>query len=346
MNARDWVRPEILGLQAYDPVRGTGVALDNNENPWPAPGLGDGINRYPPQPPRELLRRMAAYYGVGEDRVLPTRGSDDAIDALVRCGCRPGRDAVLVTPPTFGMYAISAAIQGAAVVEVPLGEGFAVPSGDLRRPRAGVKIVFLCSPNNPTGGAIPNELVASVCAAWAGQALVVVDEAYAEFMRQPSATALLPRFGNLAVLRTLSKGLALAGARVGALLASPELVSSVRKVLPPYLLPSPSVAAAQAALSGEALAIARARIACIVRERDALAGALAARPGVRRVFPSDANFVFAEFTDAQAAYARLQAAGIRVRDFDSPRIARCLRIGIGSPAENRALLDALETAHA
>lgn len=346
MNALDWVRPEIIELETYDPVRGTGVALDNNENPWPAPGLGDGINRYPPQPPRELLRRMAAYYGVGEDGVLPTRGSDDAIDALVRCGCRPGRDAVLVTPPTFGMYAVAAAIQGAAVVEVPLGEAFALPSGELRRPREGVKIVFLCSPNNPTGQAIPSEDIASICAAWAGRALVVVDEAYAEFMQQASVTELLAGYGNLAVLRTLSKGLALAGARVGALLASPDIVSSVRKVLPPYLLPSPSVAAAQAALSDEALALARTRIARIVRERDAVAAALAERPGVRRVFPSDANFVLAEFTDARAVYTRLQSAGIRVRAFDSPRIANCLRIGIGSPAENRAVLDALETAHA
>ena len=346
MNARDWARPEIVELEAYDPVRGTGVALDNNENPWPAPGLGDGINRYPPQPPRELLRRMAAYYGVGEDCVLPTRGSDDAIDALVRCGCRPGSDAVLVTPPTFGMYAVSAAINGAGVIELPLDEAFNLPSDELRRARDGVKIVFLCSPNNPIGTAIPNELVASICAAWAGRALVVVDEAYAEFMRQPSAIALLPRFGNLAVLRTLSKGLALAGARVGALLASPDILSSVRKVLPPYLLPSPSVAAAQAALSDEALAIAKTRIDRIVRERDAMAAALAERAGVRRVFPSDANFVFAEFTDANAVHARLATAGIRVRTFDSVRIANCLRIGIGSPAENRALLAALETADA
>jgi histidinol-phosphate aminotransferase len=346
VNARDWVRPEILELETYDPLRGTGVALDNNENPWPPPGLVDGINRYPEQPPRELLRRMAGYYAVGDDSVLPTRGSDDAIDALVRCGCRPGRDAVLVMPPTFGMYAVSAAIQGAAVVEVPLGEGFDLPYDDLLRAREGVKIVFLCSPNNPTGQAIPNERVAAICAAWAGWALVVVDEAYAEFMRQPSATSLLPRFGNLAVLRTLSKGLALAGARVGALLASREIVSLVRKVLPPYLLPSPSVAAAQAALSGSALDIAQARIARIVRERDAVASALAGHPGVRRVFPSDANFVFAEFTDANAVHARLQAAGIRVRAFGSARIANCLRISIGSPAENRALLDALETADA
>ena len=346
MNVRDWVRPEIAELEAYDPVRAAGVALDNNENPWPAPGLDDDINRYPPQPPRALLRRMAAYYGIDEDCVLATRGSDDAIDALVRCGCRPGRDAVLVTPPTFGMYAIAAAIHGAAVVRVPLGGGFALPADDLRRTREDVKIVFLCSPNNPTGQAIPHELVASVCAAWAGRALVVVDEAYAEFMQQPSATALLPRFGNLAVLRTLSKGLALAGARVGALLASPEIVSSVRKVLPPYLLPSPSVAAAETALSEHALAEARTRIERIVREREGVAAALAEHPDVRCVYPSDANFVFAAFTDAKAAHARLQSAGIRVRAFGDARIADCLRIGIGSPAENRALLDALETVHA
>jgi histidinol-phosphate aminotransferase len=244
------------------------------------------------------------------------------------------------------MYAVFAAIQDAATIEVPRGKDFALPADDLLRPRDGVKIVFLCSPNNPTGQAIPNELVASVCAAWAGRALVVVDEAYAEFMQQPSATSLLPRCENLVVLRTLSKGLALAGARVGALLASPDLVSSVRKVLPPYLLPSPSVAAAEAALSDDALEIARSRIARIVRERDALAGVLAHHPGVRRVFPSDANFLLAEFTDAKSVHGQLQAAGIRVRAFGGARIANCLRIGIGSPAVNRALQDALEAAGA
>ena len=242
MSVRDRVRPEILALTAYDPARSPGVSLDNNESPWAPPGLDNGINRYPPQPPRELIRRMAAYYGVDPGSVLPTRGSDDAVDALIRCFCRPGKDAVLITPPTFTMYAVSAAIQGAPVVEVPLGEEFAFPHDALLQVDDGVNIVFLCSPNNPTGRAIPAEIVEAVCRAWAQTAIVVVDEAYAEFMHQRSATRLLPRFPNLAILRTLSKGLALAGARVGALLASPEVIGFVRKVLPPYLLPSPSVA--------------------------------------------------------------------------------------------------------
>ncbi len=346
MNVRDRVRPEILALTGYDAARAAGVPLDNNENPWAPPGLDNGINRYPPQPPEELIRRMAAYYGVDPRSVLPTRGSDDAVDALIRCFCRPGEDAVLVTPPTFAMYAVFAAVQGAPVVEVPLGEEFAFPRDELLRVDASVNVVFLCSPNNPTGRAIPAEIVEAVCGAWAETALVVVDEAYAEFMHQRSATRLLPRFPNLVVLRTLSKALGLAGARVGALLASPEVIGFVRKVLPPYLLPSPSVAAAEAALAPGALEIAQARIAQIVGEREVVAARLAEHPDVRRVFPSDANFLLTELADAAGVFARLQDAGIRVRALSSPRLASCLRIGIGSPAENRAFLQALEPVNA
>lgn len=351
MNVRDLVRPEVLAMSGYSagqPESGSGsiVRLENNESPWPAPGVGDDLNRYPPQPPLELRRRMSNYYGVDDVCVLPTRGSDDAIDALIRCFCRASKDSIVTTPPTFSMYAVFAALQGARVVEIPRRDDFSLDRDALLVVQDNVKLVFLCSPNNPTGRAVPNDVIAEICAAWNEKAIVVVDEAYAEFMQQPSATELLPEHENLAVLRTLSKGLALAGARVGALLASPEIIACVRKVLPPYLLPSTSVTAAENVLADGVLEIASRRIGKLIAERNVLQASLESNPAIRRVLPSDANFLFVECVDAPAMFERLLARGIRVRAFSDPGISSYLRIGIGSPAENRALRAALESSDA
>lgn len=350
MNVRDLVRPEILDLSNYsvdqmeDDV--PSIRLDNNESPWPTPDVGGDLNRYPPQPPRELRKRMASYYGVNDDCVLPTRGSDDAIDALVRCFCRPGKDSIITTPPTFSMYKVFAEIQGAGVLEIPLCEDFSLDRDSLLCATKGVKLVFLCSPNNPTGRTISNDLIGEICAAWCDKAIVVVDEAYAEFMQQPSATTLLSEHANLAILRSLSKGLALAGARVGALLASPEIIGCVRTVLPPYLLPAASVAAAEGVLSDGALEIASRRIETLLVERGLLQAALESSMAIRRVLPSEANFLFVECADAKAVFEQLLIREIRVRTFSDPRIRNYLRIGIGSPAENRVLRAALENGDA
>lgn len=351
MNVRDLVRPEILALSAYsaDQVEGeadSAVRLDNNESPWSPPDVSGDLNRYPPQPPTELRRRMASYYGVNDDCVLPTRGSDDAIDALVRCFCRPAKDSIVTTPPTFSMYAIFAAMHGARALEVPLQEDLSLDRESVLSVRDSVKLVFLCSPNNPTGRAISNEVIADICTAWRGSAIVIVDEAYAEFMQQPSASRFLPQFPNLVVLRTLSKGLALAGARVGALLASPEIIAYVRKVLPPYLLPTASVTAAISVLSDGALEIATRRIEMLLAERTMLQAALESNAAIKRVLPSDANFLFVECADANVMFEQLLSRGFRVRSFTDLHIHNFLRIGIGSPAENRALCAALENSDA
>lgn len=351
MNARELVRPEILALSGYsvDNVEGESdslVRLDNNESPWSPPDVDGDLNRYPPQPPFELRRRMASYYGVNDECVFATRGSDDAIDALIRCFCRPATDSIVTTPPTFSMYAIFAAMHGAHVLEVPLEEDFSLDRKALLTTRNDTRLVFLCSPNNPTGQAIPNEIIADICAAWRGSAIVIVDEAYAEFMQQPSASTLLPHHSNLVVLRTLSKGLALAGARVGALLASPDIIAYVRKVLPPYLLPTASVTAAVRILSDGALEIAARRIETLLGERNRLQAALESNTGIKRVLPSDANFLFVECVNAEAMYGQLLAHGVQVRSFSDPRICNYLRIGIGRPAENRALRAALESSNA
>jgi histidinol-phosphate aminotransferase len=344
----DLARPEIRALKPYSSARmeasGGSVFLNANESPWPAVFSGSpALNRYPDPQPSELIAGLAALYGVTPAQVLAGRGSDEAIDLLVRAFCREGHDAVAICPPTFGMYAVSAGIQGAAVVEVPLAQDFSLDADALlERTSPPVKIVFLCSPNNPTGNLVPLATIERIAGALAGRCLVVVDEAYIEFAGAPSAATLLARHDNLAVLRTLSKAHALAGARIGSLLAHADIVALLRRILPAYPLPTPCVDAALAALTAPALAAARVRTANMIEARERLAAALAQAADILAVLPSSANFLVVRCRDAQGLYARLLAAGIVVRNVTHYRgMHDCLRISVGSPADHLRLLAAL-----
>ncbi|MFN9793358.1 MAG: histidinol-phosphate transaminase [Pseudomonadota bacterium] len=351
MSLLDRARPELRALKGYSSARmeasGGRVLLNANESPWASAADHDGsLNRYPDPQPAALRERLAALYGVPADALLVGRGSDEAIDLLTRAFCRAGVDSVLVSPPTFGMYAVCAEVQGAAVIRVPLraGDGFALDvDAVLAAVRPDTKIVYVCTPNNPTGDLVPAADVRRLAAALEGRALVVVDEAYAEFADAPSfaAEAALAG-GNLAVLRTLSKAHALAGARIGVLIADPAIIGLCRRIMAPYPLPQPCVLAAERALSPDALAATRLRVASLVRERERLRGDLPAIPGVREVFPSQANFLTVRLDDAANAYRALLARGIVLRDVSHyPGLADCLRISIGTPAENDAVLAAL-----
>ena len=339
-------RAEIRALKPYSSARmeasGGTVLLNANESPWPATSAAN-LNRYPDPQPAELVARLAAVYGVEAAQVLAGRGSDEAIDLLVRAFCAAGEDSIAICPPTFGMYAVCARIQGADVIEVPLKREFDVDADALLTavtPRT--KLVFLCSPNNPTGGIVPLSVIARIAAALTDRALVVVDEAYAEFAGAVSAVSLLPHFANIAILRTLSKAYALAGARIGALIAAADVIALLRRIQAPYPLPTPCVEAALVALSPTGRAEADARIAAIVRERERLAPALVPLPQVRAVLATAANFLCVRFADATATYRSLLDLGIVVRDVSSyPGLINCLRISIGTPQENARLLSAL-----
>jgi histidinol-phosphate aminotransferase len=348
MSILDLARPEIRALKPYSSARmeasGGSVLLNANESPWPAVMIGGAaLNRYPDPQPELLIERLAALYAVAPAQVLAGRGSDEAIDLLVRAFCRAGRDAVLICPPTFGMYAVSAGIQGTAIVEVPLRDDFSLDADALLASvDASVKIVFLCSPNNPTGNLVPLGTIEAIAATLRDRALVVVDEAYIEFAGTPSAATLLDRYDNLAVLRTLSKAHALAAARVGTLLAHAEVVALLRRILPAYPLPSPCVDAALSALTPPALAATRVRAAGLVDARERLARALARSPELRGVLPSAANFIVVRCADADGLYQRLLAAGIVVRNVSRyPGMTGCLRISVGSQADHLRLLAAL-----
>jgi histidinol-phosphate aminotransferase len=339
-------RPEIATLKPYAHAawRPLLTRLHANEAPWRPAGdtTTAGLNRYPEPQPRALIERLGELYGVPASSVLATHGSDEAIDLLSRIYLRAGTDAILQCTPTFGMYQVAARIQGAGVVEIPLdpARGWAVdPERLLAAWLPHVKLVYLCSPNNPTSNLLDAAALEEICKALDGKAIVVIDEAYIEWSRSLSLTRWLNRFSTLAILRTLSKAHALAGARVGALLANPELIDLAKRVIPPYSLAAPSVEAALRALDPSELAAAHARLEGLLAERDYLARGLAASPLVDRVWPSDANFLLIDCRDAGHFMKNTLAGGLIVRDLRAhPALPRSLRVSVGTREQNDALL--------
>nr|MBO2488564.1 histidinol-phosphate transaminase [Gammaproteobacteria bacterium] len=352
MKILELARPDIRALQPYQHAswEPSLERLHANEMPWRASGDTSvaGLNRYPEPQPVELLTHLARLYGVAPENLLVGRGSDEGIDLIVRAFCRAERDSVIICPPTFGMYKVSARIQGAGVIEVPLlrERGFAFDTeGVLAAWRDGVKIVFVCSPNNPTGNLIEHTTIEQLCQALADRALVVVDEAYIEFADAPSAVTLLGRYSNLVVLRTLSKAYALAGARCGALIAHPEIVSLLARVLTPYAIPEPTIRAVLDLTDASHREEARARIATILAERARLAQQLSQLPLIRRVWPSATNFLLVECTDADRVLQAATAAGLIIRDPRSQAgLANCVRITVGTPEQNDRLLKSIREA--
>jgi histidinol-phosphate aminotransferase len=354
MNVLKLARPHLLALEPYRSARSLAtdgsIFLDANENPrvLSQDPLLAAMNRYPsPQPPK-IVHEAARYYGVAADRVLVTRGADEGIDLLVRTFTEPGREDVLVTPPTYGVYAIAAALHGAGVVSAPLvaNQDFAFAADavvEAARARP-VKLVFICRPNNPTGSPVDLGDVERVAAALAERALVVVDEAYLEFSAEASAASLTARFPNVVVLKTLSKAWGLAGARCGFLLADPAIVGLMQTVRPPYPISTAAARAVEAVFNEQGEAAMRRSVAEIVSERQRLTAALRTLPAVTRVLESRANSVLGCFKNKDAALTALRARGIIVRDRSGePGLGGGIRFTVGLPAENAAVLDVLRT---
>jgi histidinol-phosphate aminotransferase len=350
MSIADLARPEIRALAPYASARAladsAGILLNANENPWPPEGDGGlALNRYPEPQPAALRNKLARHYGIDERNLLMTRGSDEGIDLLNRAFVRPGEDGVITCPPCFGMYALSARIQGAKLQEVPLHEtahGFELDRAGLAAANP-AKLLFLCSPNNPTGNGLAAETVLDLSREFEGSGLVILDEAYIEFSERSSLASRVNQQPNLVVLRTLSKAFGLAGCRLGALIAAAEVIDILRRIIPPYPLPTPAVVAAEAALEPEAIANRRDQLDLIMDDKPRLVSALQAHPAIRRVWPGEANFVLVRATDGPALVAAAAGAGIRLRDQSSqPGLTDCVRITLGTPEENTALIEFLQ----
>jgi histidinol-phosphate aminotransferase len=353
------VREDLRDFTGYSSARTSApTGADGHERVWlnaneaadPSAVDGEGrCRRYPqPQPP-SLVEAFADAWATSPDRVVVGRGSDEGIELLVRALCRPGGDGVVIASPTFGMYAVSARLHGVPVVDVPQqddGLGWRVDTQTVAHAarEGGARLVFLASPGNPTGTVVPLREIADLAAGLAQEAVVVIDEAYGEFAEQRSAATLLEEHPNLVVLRTLSKAHALAGARVGIVLAHPDLATVLRRVQAPYPVPAPVTDLALAALTPEALAETRRRVGRTLVLRDQVGRWLRDLPGVRAVYASEANFLLVRAQDPDRLLAALDGAGVVVRDLrHQPGLADALRITVGTEAEMDQLRLALET---
>lgn len=324
------------------------IFLNANESPRSEEYVLDSskLNRYPECQPPEVIQAYAQYAGVTPEQVLVSRGSDEAIELLVRTFCEPGEEEILFCPPTYGMYSISAETCGVGMRTVPPLANFQpdVPAivAELGKGKK-IKVLFFCSPNNPTGTVIEKSSLLAILDATAGKSIVVVDEAYIEFCPELSMVALLAQYPNLVVTRTLSKGFALAGLRCGFTLANPAVIGLLLKVIAPYPIPEPVAQIAAQALSQSGLQKMRQRVEWLNRLKADLKQTLLASPYVKEVFDDHGNFLLARFDSGATLFNTMVDKGIILRDFgNKPMLSDCVRITIGDEAEMNEVVSVLK----
>ncbi len=339
-------RKAIAEFAAYSARGGATSALhlDANESPWtppPSDASVEAYNRYPEQQPAGLRQRLAGLYGVAPNEIQMGRGADESIEVLVRTFCEANTDSILICPPTFGYFATAAKIQGANIAEAPLTKDFAWDENSIRQriKKDAPKIVFLCSPNNPTGNSLQTSLVEGLCNDFP-ETLIVVDEAYIEFSAVQSLIPLRKQFRNLVITRTLSKAYGLAGVRMGVCIADPQVIQLMLKVLPPYPIPRPVEKAVMRALAPATMPVHLERLSIWTQERERLLKSLPASPYIEKVYPSDANFILMKVSDETSLLEALSRSDIKIRDFRS-KMPGHFRISIGTPEENNIALAAL-----
>ena len=339
-NLESLVRPNIWALEPYscarDEFKGMDahVFLDANENPY-----NDPINRYPDPLQEKLKERLAPLKGVRPSQIFLGNGSDEAIDLIYRIFCNPNEDNVVAIAPTYGMYKVCADINNVEYRSVPLSEDWQIDTKALLNATdSHTKVIWICSPNNPTGNDFPRETIHEVLTSFEG--IVVIDEAYCDFSTNQPFRSLLDNYPNLVVLNTFSKAWASAAIRLGMAFASEEIIGLFNKVKYPYNVNLLTQEKAMALLSD--LSAIDGWLAQIRREREHVLPALAELPIVLKVFPTDANFVLVKVTDANSIYRYLIEQGIVVRNRTRVQLCKdCLRITIGTRQENNELLGAL-----
>ncbi len=344
LNIEELVRKNIRELKPYSSARsefkGTAkVFLDANENAFGSP-LEKDYNRYPDPLQMELKQALARLKKVDTSNIGIGNGSDEIIDHIIRIFCRPGIDNIITSPPTFRMYGVAAAINDTAVKEVLLTEDFQLDiSGIFNAIDQDTKLIFLCSPNNPTGNLLHKNDIEILLEQFRG--IIVIDEAYFDFCSRESFIEMLSEHNNLIVLQTLSKAWGLAGLRIGAAFAAPEIIRYLSSVKTPYNVSSLTQQLAIEALRNRSGMENWTRQ--LVEQRGRLAKAMEDFPFIKKIYPSDANFLLVKVTNAQKLYEYLLAQKIVVRNQSSqPLLNNCLRITIGTPAENESLIKSLK----
>lgn len=332
------IRPDLLSMQAYSSARDefsgeASVFLDANENPF-----NNGVNRYPDPLQKELKKRIATIKKVNVNQLFLGNGSDECIDLLFRLLCRPGIDTAAAIAPSYGMYSVSARINQIGLTQISLEADFSLDVNRILREAKGSKLLFLCSPNNPTGQSFSKELLIEIVEEFEG--LVIVDEAYIDFSAEESMLTELVNFPNLVVIQTFSKAYGMAGIRLGMLFGSEELISWLNKIKLPYNINSLTQNYALDKLK-DLNAIEKA-IELIKNERELLNVELNNLKIVEFVYPSDANFILIKVKDSVMLYNYLISKGIVVRERSSQLLcSNTLRLSIGTPEENKLLVEAL-----
>ncbi len=332
------VRENIRNLQPYSSARDEysgkpGVFLDANENPYGT------LNRYPDPYQQKLKTELARHKGIDREYLFIGNGSDEIIDLTLRIFGNPGSDSIMIFPPTYGMYEVAASINNLKVIKVPLNENFQIDINSAEKyfGDENLKVIFICSPNNPTGNSMHPESIEYIIRNFSG--IVLLDEAYSDFSDKPSFLKKTEKYRNLIVMQTFSKALGLAAARIGIAVTNPEIISYFNKVKPPYNVSTINQKAALEKLS-EGIDY-RKQVKEIIRERERVAEEIKKLPVTVKVFPSDANFLLVRVTDANAIYNKLISNDIIVRNRSS-LVENCLRITIGTHYENDLLLEALK----
>ncbi|PWC18623.1 histidinol-phosphate transaminase [Brenneria roseae subsp. roseae] len=350
MSIEELARANVRALTPYQSARRLGgngdVWLNANEYPE-APEFQltlQTLNRYPECQPATVINRYAEYAGVQPEQVLVSRGADEGIELLIRAFCEPGKDAIMFCPPTYGMYAVSAETFGVERRTVDSKPDWRLDLDAIAAQLDGVKVIYVCSPNNPTGNLIPQDELRQLLALAQGKALVVIDEAYIEFSPQATTVGWLEAYPHLVILRTLSKAFSLAGLRCGFTLANADLIQLLLKVIAPYPLSTPVADIAAQALSQKGIAKMKAQVAEITENRAWFSQALENIACVEKVYPSESNYLLVRFTAAPSVFKTLWDQGIILRDQNKqPGLAGCLRITIGNRYECERVLDALQS---
>jgi len=339
------VRERIRNLVPYSSARDEhkstkGILLDANENSLGSV-LGGNLNRYPDPYQKELKFSLSKTLNVPTDSLFIGNGSDEAIDLLCRIFCEPGQDSILTFPPTYGMYKVSADINSINLIESPLNDSFEISVEDsMKRVNANTKIAFVCSPNNPSGNAIPLDQIEALLNAFKGY--VLVDEAYVDFCPEKSALKLFSKYDNLIILRTFSKAWGLAGIRLGVAIARKEVIALLNKVKSPYNI---SQLTQDAALNAIKLTKKMSQMVQDIKEqRELLSQMLKNLSIVETIYPSDANFLLVKFKNSALAFNNLCKADVIVRDRSSVKGCEgTLRITIGTEVENNELISILSS---
>ena len=342
MNLNNLIRKNIKAMKPYSSARdefkdlkADMVFLDANENPFETT-----LNRYPDPQQTALKELISKQKELPINQVLLGNGSDEVLDLIVRTFCEPNQDSILTLLPTYGMYSVLAQLNSIENIEVSLSKDFNINVDQvLKQVKPSTKLLFICSPNNPSGNIMDVNAVTRLLKAFDG--LVVIDEAYIDFTTIESWMQHLNTFPNLIVTQTLSKAYGLAGIRLGTCYASKEIIAVLNKIKPPYNINSLTQQAAIEALQNNEVSD---QVSSILREREKLANALASCFFVKKIYPSDANFILIKVDDANKRYDELLRHGIVIRNRTTQLgCENCLRISLGTPAENKQLLTLLNT---